>query len=129
MIRLNPGVTLSPRDYDVVLFDLKGVLTKGKGTDSGAETAVDIGEPLVPFDIDADYRRSAYFVPTATGSDSENPAGRLLPLLRYYLRLVARVITLLNSRSHSAELAAATQRSQSPKLKFTVEKACCRKGI
>ena len=77
MTRISPGVTLSPRDYDAVLFDLNGVLTKGKGAGGGAETAFDIGEPLVPFDIDADYRRSAYFVPTATGSDSENPASRL----------------------------------------------------
>ena len=41
---------------------------------------------------------------------------------------VARVTTLLNSRSHSTELATAAQRSQSPKLKLTVENACCRNG-
>ncbi len=38
-------ITISPRDYDAVLFDLDGVLTK---------TA---GEPFVPFDIDTDYPR------------------------------------------------------------------------
>ena len=45
------------------------------------------------------------------------------------LRLVARIATLLNSRSHSTELATAAQRSQSPKLKLTVENACCRNGM
>ena len=40
----------------------------------------------------------------------------------------ARVMALLNSRSHSTELATAVQYSQSPKLKAVVENACCRKG-
>jgi hypothetical protein len=40
-----------------------------------------------------------------------------------------RVKSLLNSRSHSTELATAAQRSQSPTLKFTVENACCRNGM
>lgn len=43
-------------------------------------------------------------------------------------RTVRRVTILLNSRSHSTELATAAQRSQSPKLKLAVENACCKNG-
>ena len=39
-----------------------------------------------------------------------------------------RMIILLNSRSHSTELATAAHFSQSLKLRLTVEKACCRNG-
>ena len=46
-----------------------------------------------------------------------------------YLLSIARVTTLLNSRSHSTELATVAQHSQSPKLKLAVEKACCRNGM
>ena len=62
-----PVVTVSPRDYDAVLFDLDGVLTKTASVHAAAwkrlfdafleRRAADIGEPMVPFDIDADYRR------------------------------------------------------------------------
>jgi beta-phosphoglucomutase family hydrolase len=62
-----PVVTLSPRDYDAVLFDLDGVLTKTAGVHAAAwkklfdefleERARASGEPFVPFDIDTDYRR------------------------------------------------------------------------
>ncbi len=62
-----PAVTLSPRDYDAVLFDLDGVLTRTASVHAVAwktvfdeflkhRSAAD-GKPFVPFDIDADYRR------------------------------------------------------------------------
>jgi beta-phosphoglucomutase family hydrolase len=60
-------VTLSPRDYDAVLFDMDGVLTRTADIHARAwkklfddflqRRAAREGEALVPFDIDADYRR------------------------------------------------------------------------
>ena len=60
-------VTLSPRDYDAVLFDLDGVLTRTASVHAAAwkklfddfleGRAAEMGEPFVPFDIDTDYRR------------------------------------------------------------------------
>jgi len=60
-------VTLSPRDCDAVLFDLDGVLTRTASVHAAAwkklfdafleRRAAETGEPVVPFDIDADYRR------------------------------------------------------------------------
>jgi beta-phosphoglucomutase family hydrolase len=60
-------VTLSPRDYDAILFDLDGVLTRTASVHAAAwkklfdafleRRAAETGEPFVPFDIDADYRR------------------------------------------------------------------------
>ena len=62
-----PSCTLSPRDYDAVLFDLDGVLTRTASVHAAAwkrlfdeflrRRSADTGEPFVPFDIDADYRR------------------------------------------------------------------------
>ncbi len=62
-----PVITLSPRDYDAVLFDLDGVLTKTASVHAAAwkklfdgfleQRAVQAGEPFVPFDIDTDYPR------------------------------------------------------------------------
>src|SRR5689334_17495097 len=62
-----PVVTLSPRDYDAVLFDLDGVLTKTARVHAAAwkklfdgflrQRAARTGEAFVPFDIVADYRR------------------------------------------------------------------------
>ena len=59
--------TLSPLDYDAVLFDLDGVLTRTASVHASAwkklfdsfleQRATQTGEPFVPFDIDADYRR------------------------------------------------------------------------
>jgi beta-phosphoglucomutase-like phosphatase (HAD superfamily) len=67
MTGIAPVVTLSPRDYDAVLFDLDGVLTKTASVHAAAwkrlfdgfleQRAAGIGEPFVPFDIDAHYRR------------------------------------------------------------------------
>src|SRR5687767_13929495 len=60
-------VTLSPRDYDAVLFDLDGVLTRTAGVHAAAwkklfdafltKRAAGSGESFVPFDIEYDYRR------------------------------------------------------------------------
>ncbi|HEY8427321.1 MAG TPA: beta-phosphoglucomutase family hydrolase, partial [Sandaracinaceae bacterium] len=61
------GVSLSPRDYDAVLFDLDGVLTRTASVHAAAwkelfdaflaHHAERTGTPFVPFDIEADYRR------------------------------------------------------------------------
>jgi beta-phosphoglucomutase family hydrolase len=62
-----PVITLSPWDYDAVLFDLDGVLTKTESVHAAAwkklfdrflqQRSTTLGEPFIPFDIDADYRR------------------------------------------------------------------------
>jgi beta-phosphoglucomutase family hydrolase len=66
MASVAPVVTLSPRDYDAFLFDLDGVLTKTAKVHAAAwkklfdeflKQRAGPGEPFVPFDIDADYRR------------------------------------------------------------------------
>ena len=67
MTRASPVIALSPRDFDAVLFDLDGVLTKTASVHARAwqrlfddflrERAAGSGEPFVPFDVDADYRR------------------------------------------------------------------------
>ena len=67
MTSMVPVVTLSPRDYDAVLFDLDGVLTKTASVHAAAwkrlfdgfleQRAADTGEAFIPFDIDTDYRR------------------------------------------------------------------------
>jgi beta-phosphoglucomutase-like phosphatase (HAD superfamily) len=67
MISIAPIVTLSPQDYDAVLFDLDGVLTRTARVHAAAwkrlfdaflkQWAADTGAAFVPFDIKADYRR------------------------------------------------------------------------
>jgi beta-phosphoglucomutase family hydrolase len=62
----SPIVTLSPRDYDAVLLDLDGVLTRTASVHAAAwkkvfdaylrQRSQDTGEPFVPFDIETDYR-------------------------------------------------------------------------
>lgn len=62
-----PIVTLSPRDYDAVLFDLDGVLTRTARVHAAAwkklfdafleRRAAETAQPFVPFDIEVDYRR------------------------------------------------------------------------
>ena len=59
--------TLSPRDYDAVLFDLDGVLTRTASVHASAwkklfdsfleQHGTQAGKPFVPFDIDVDYSR------------------------------------------------------------------------
>ena len=58
-------MTLSPGDYDAVLFDLDGVLTRTASVHASAwkklfdsfleQRATRVGKPFVPFDIDVDY--------------------------------------------------------------------------
>lgn len=60
-------ITLSPRDYDAVLFDLDGVLTRTASVHASAwkklfdefleQRATQAGASFVPFDIDTDYPR------------------------------------------------------------------------
>ena len=67
MVATGAVVTLSPRDFDAVLFDLDGVLTPTASVHAAAwkrlfddalrQHAAANGEPFVPFDIDSDYRR------------------------------------------------------------------------
>jgi beta-phosphoglucomutase family hydrolase len=62
-----PMITLSPQDYDAVLFDLDGVLTQTASVNAAAwktvfdtllkQRSADFGEPFVPFELGADYRR------------------------------------------------------------------------
>ncbi len=64
---LCPIITLSPRDYDAVLFDLDGVLTRTARVHAAAwkklfdgfleQRATKAGEPFVPFDVETDYPR------------------------------------------------------------------------
>ena len=59
------SVTLSPHDYDAVLFDLVGVLTKTAKVHATAwkrlfdgfleQRAADRGEAIVAFDMDTDW--------------------------------------------------------------------------
>ena len=67
MTSVAPVPTFAPRDYDAVLFDLDGVLTKTASAHAAAwkklfdgflkQGAVAIDEAFAAFDIDADYRR------------------------------------------------------------------------
>jgi beta-phosphoglucomutase-like phosphatase (HAD superfamily) len=67
MTNIAPVVTLSPQDYDAVLFDLDGVLTNTASVHADAwkklfdefleQRAAGTGKAFVAFDIDADYRR------------------------------------------------------------------------
>ena len=60
-------ITLSPQNYDAVLFDLDGVLTRTASVHASAwkklfdsfleQRSTQAGKPFVPFDIDTDYRR------------------------------------------------------------------------
>ncbi|MDW7709684.1 MAG: hypothetical protein SCH98_04355 [Deferrisomatales bacterium] len=64
---MNVVITLSPRDYDAVLFDLDGVLTRTASVHAAAwkklfdgflePRATKAGTPFVPFDIETDYPR------------------------------------------------------------------------
>jgi beta-phosphoglucomutase-like phosphatase (HAD superfamily) len=65
MTGVAPTITLSPRDYDAVLFDLDGVLTRTASVHASAwkklfdgflgHRAINTGGEFVPFDIDSDY--------------------------------------------------------------------------
>jgi beta-phosphoglucomutase-like phosphatase (HAD superfamily) len=72
-----PAVTLSPKDYDAVLFDLEGVLTNTASIHAAAckrvfdafleQRFADLDDRFVPFDIDADYRRYVDRMPCYDG--------------------------------------------------------------
>jgi beta-phosphoglucomutase family hydrolase len=67
MSSTGPIVTLSPRDYDAVLFDMDGVLTQTAGLHAAAwkqlfdafleRRSAASGQPFIAFDIDTDYRQ------------------------------------------------------------------------
>ena len=73
-------ITLSPRDFDAVLFDLDGVLTRTASVHAAAwkklfdsfleQRATQAGEPFVPFDISTDYPRYVDGKPRYDGVDS-----------------------------------------------------------
>jgi len=84
-------ITLSPRDFDVVLFDLDGVLTRTASVHATAwkklfdgfleKRAAGTGMPFVPFNIDADYRRYVDGKPRYDGVQSFLASRRIeLPL-------------------------------------------------
>ena len=70
------AITLSPRDYDAVLFDLDGVLTRTASVHAAAwkklfdgvleQRATKAGAPFVPFDIENDYPRYVDGKPATT---------------------------------------------------------------
>jgi beta-phosphoglucomutase family hydrolase len=78
MTTIAPVATLSPRDYDAVLFDLDGVLTRTASVHAAAwkrlfdefleQRAADTGAVFVAFDIDTDYRRYADGKPRYDGA-------------------------------------------------------------
>ena len=61
----SPVITLSPKDYDAVLFDLDGVLTRTARVHAAAwkrlfdgflqQRSAETGEVFVPFDVESDY--------------------------------------------------------------------------
>jgi len=84
-------ITLSPRDYDAVLFDLDGVLTRTAKVHAAAwkklfdsfleKRATAAGEPFVPFDIGTDYPRYVDGKPRYDGvADFLESRGIELPL-------------------------------------------------
>lgn len=76
--------TISPRDYDAVLFDLDGVLTQTANVHASAwkklfglflqERAAGSGEPFVPFDIGTDYPHYVDGKPRYEGVESFHKA-------------------------------------------------------
>ena len=84
-------VTLSPRDYDAVLFDLDGVLTNTASVHAGAwkrlfdefldRRAARAGEAFIPFDDETDYRLHVDGKPRLDGvTDFLASRGIALPL-------------------------------------------------
>ena len=78
MTSIAPIITLSPRDYDAVLFDLDGVLTRTASVHAAAwkrlfkacleQRAADTGEAFVAFDIETDDRRYVDGKPRSDGA-------------------------------------------------------------
>jgi beta-phosphoglucomutase-like phosphatase (HAD superfamily) len=77
------AITLSPGDYDAVLFDLDGVLTRTANVHAAAwkklfddflrQRASRTGEAFVPFDIATDYPRHVDGKPRAASSCRRAP--------------------------------------------------------
>ena len=77
MTCLCPMITLSPRDYDAVLFDLDGVLTRTASVHAAAwkhlfdrfleQRAQQTGEPFIPFALNTDYPRYVDGLPRYDG--------------------------------------------------------------
>lgn len=73
-------VTITPRAYDAVVFDLDGVITRTATTHATAwkamfdeylqRRAAERGEPFRPFDMDGDYRRYVDGKPRYDGVES-----------------------------------------------------------
>jgi beta-phosphoglucomutase family hydrolase len=80
MSSTGPIATLSPREYDAVLFDMDGVLTQTASIHAGAwkqlfdafleRRSVARGETFVPFDIETDYRRYVDGKPRSDGVEA-----------------------------------------------------------
>lgn len=88
---MNVAISLSPRDYDVVLFDLDGVLTRTASVHAAAwkrlfdgfleQRASEAGKLFAPFDIATDYRRYVDGKPRHAGvADFLESRGIELPL-------------------------------------------------
>jgi hypothetical protein len=83
-------ITLSPWDYDAVLFDLDGVLTKTARVHASAwkklfdsfleKHASQAGVPFVPFDINTDYPRYNGVADFLESRGIELPLGAPRPL-------------------------------------------------
>jgi beta-phosphoglucomutase family hydrolase len=91
MTSTDPIVTLSARDFDAVLFDLDGVLTRTAAVHAAAwkrlfdeflaRRAAETGEPFAPFEIEADYRRHVDGKPRDDGVEEFlHSRGIVLPL-------------------------------------------------
>jgi hypothetical protein len=86
-----PVITLSPRDYDAILFDLDGVPTRTARAHAAAwkrlfdqvleQQSVETGESFVPLDISGDCRRHVDGMPRRDGAVAILPSRRIdLPL-------------------------------------------------
>ena len=80
MSSTGPIATLSPREYDAVLFDMDGVLTQTASIHAAAwkrlfdafleRRSSASAEPFVPFDIETDYRRYVDGKPRSDGVEA-----------------------------------------------------------
>lgn len=86
-------------------------------------TSTDSGTSASHFPRHRRFTSATALLSALNAPTQEGPQGNA------YSLPIPRTTTLLNSRGHSAELDTATQNSQSPALKLTVENASCRKGV
>jgi beta-phosphoglucomutase-like phosphatase (HAD superfamily) len=140
-------VTLSPRDFDAVLFDLDGVLTRTASVHAAAwkklfdavleRRSTLRGEAFVPFDIDTDYRRYVDGKPRQDGALSFlESRGIELPLgapddapgeqsVEALGRLKDRYFTEQQSRSCSLELLQRATESSFRSVSFARSRMGC----